>query len=93
MIILILTQLIWGFLLWKISRRLYEYSYFDEDERIRFPLILVILFWICQLIPVIGAIFNLVSSVLLIFSLVTEDVYYKYSKLGLKIKNFLFKQI
>ena len=88
-----LIQLIWGFLIWRASRKLYEYSDFDEEDRIKFPMILVILFWIFQFIPVVGIILNLVFTIMLIEALLNEEVYYKHSELGLKIKNFLFKQI
>ena len=93
MVILILAQLIWGFLIWRASRKLYEYSDFDEEDRMKFPLIMVIFFWIFQFIPVVGIILNLVCTIMLIEALLNEEVYYKHSKLGLKIKNFLFKQI
>lgn len=93
MIILILIQLIWGFLIWRTSRKLYEYSDFDEEDKIKFPIIMVILFWIFQFIPVVGIALDLMCTILLIEALFEEEVYYKHSKLGLKIKNFFFKQI
>lgn len=86
-------QLILGFLIWRISRKLYEYSNLDEEDRVKFPMILVIGFWICQFIPVLGIVCSAVCTMLLITAFLEEDVYYKHSKLGLKIKNFLFKQI
>lgn len=88
-----LIQLIWGFLIWRASRKLYEYSDFDEEDKIKFPIIMVIFFWIFQFIPVVGIILNLVFTIMLIEALLNEEVYYKHSELGLKIKNFLFKQI
>lgn len=93
MVILMLIQLIWGFLIWRASRKLYEYSDFDEEDKIKFPMILVIIFWACQLIPVIGIVLNLICTIVLIIALITEEVYYKHSDLGLKIKNFLFQKI
>lgn len=88
-----LIQLIWGFLIWRTSRRLYEYSDFDETEKIKFPLIMVILFWVFQFIPVAGIILNLVCTIILIVGFLEGAVYYKHSELGLKIKNFLFQKI
>lgn len=93
MVILMSIQLIWGLLIWRISRKLYEYSSLDEEDRIKFPMILVIGFWICQFIPVLGIVGNALCTMLLITAFAEEDIYYKHSKLGLKIKNFLFKQI
>lgn len=88
-----LIQIIWGFLIWRTSRRLYEYFDFDEEDKIKFPMILVILFWAGQLIPVIGIVLNLSCTILLIVALLEKHAYYKHSKLGLKIKNFLFQKI
>lgn len=88
-----LIQIIWGFLIWRTSRKLYEYSDFDETEKIKFPLIMVILFWVFQFIPVVGIVLDLVCTIVLIIALITEEVYYKHSDLGLKIKNFLFQKI
>lgn len=88
-----LIQIIWGFLIWRTSRKLYEYSDFDETEKIKFPMIMVILFWIFQFIPVLGIVLNLSCTILLIVVLLEEHAYYKHSKLGLKIKNFLSQKI
>lgn len=88
-----LIQLIWGFLIWRASRKLYEYSDFDEEDRMKFPLIMVIFFWIFQFIPVVGIILNLIFTIFLTVAVLEKTVYYKHSELGLKIKNFLFKKI
>lgn len=93
MVILMLIQLIWGFLIWRTSRKLYEYSNFDEEDRIKFPIIMIIFFWIFQFIPIIGIFLDLMCTILLIAALFEEEVYYKHSKTGLKIQNFLFKKI
>ena len=88
-----LIQIIWGVLIWRVSRKLYEYSDFDEEDKIKFPLILVIIFWICQFLPVVGIFLNLTCTIMLNIALFEKEAYYKHSKLSIKIKNFLFKQI
>ena len=88
-----LIQIIWGVLIWRVSRKLYEYSDFDEEDKIKFPLILVIIFWICQFLPVVGIFLNLTCTIMLNVALLEKEAYYKHSKLSIKIKNFLFKQI
>ena len=93
MIILIIIQLIWGLLIWRTSRKLYEYSDFDEEDKVKFPMILIIVFWICQFLPVIGIALNFACTIMLNVALLEKEVYYKHSKLGLKIKNFLYKKI
>lgn len=93
MIILIFIQIIIGFLFWKVSRKLYEYPDFDEIEKVKFPMIVVILFWVFQFIPIVGIVVDVFCIILLIMALAEDEVYYKHSKLGLKIKNFLSQKI
>ena len=94
MIIIYLIQIVLFLLLISVSRKLYEYgSYedneFDIEDRIKIPIIAYLLFIIANIIPGLGLGIDIWLIGSIIKSLIEEDVYYKQGK----ITKFLFKQI
>ena len=91
--IIYLIQLLLTILLLTITRKLYTYgdyedNDFDIEDKMLFPIILYILFIIVNLIPIVGIIVDLVIIIVIAVGLVGENIYYKPGK----IVKFLFQK-
>lgn len=94
MFIIYVIQIVLSLLLIFITRKLYEYGDYEDDEfdiedKIKIPIIAYLLFIIANIIPVLGLGIDICLLILISKSLLEEDVYYKPGK----ITKFLFKQI
>ena len=94
MIILMCIQIILMFWLIYISRKLYtdgDYDdlTFDEEDKVKIPIILYLFGIIISLIPIGGIVLQIVIFFRLITSFMEEDLYYKPGK----ITQFLFKEV
>ena len=94
MFIIYVIQIVLSLLLIFITRKLYEYGDYEDDEfdiedKVKIPIIAYLLFIISNIIPVLGLVVDIWILGLIIKSLLEKDIYYKPGK----IAKFLFKQI
>ena len=92
--IIYLIQIVLSLLLIFITRKLYEYGNYENDEfdiedKIKIPVIAYLLFIIANIIPALGLGIDIWLIYLISYSLIEQDLYYKPGK----ITKFLFKQI
>ena len=93
-VIIYLIQIVLSLLLISVSRKLYDYgdykdNEFDIEDKIKIPIIAYLLFIIANIVPGLGLGIDIWLIGVIIKSLLEEDLYYKPGK----ITKFLFKQI